>query len=154
MILADQKNGLAYLRDLVRYHVSGQLKIAPEHSEASVLALMGKPGSEILLQFRNLFMKLTREEGLNQFLTYYIIAAHPGCRMEDMHNLKKFCQQNLKILPRQVQIFTPTPSTFSTLMYWTGREFSSGKDCFVEKTVSGREKQKSVLTTKARPGKK
>jgi len=146
LILADKKHGLAYLRELVRYHVSGQLKIAPEHSEAEVLTAMGKPGPDSLLQFRDLFMRLTREEGLDQFLTYYIIAAHPGCTRASMERLRKFCQTKLHVLPRQVQLFTPTPCTWSTLMYWTQTDPWSQTPCFVEKNPVSREAQKSVLT--------
>ena len=146
LILADRKNGLAYLRELVRHHVSGQLKIAPEHSEQEVLAAMGKPGTESLLQFRELFMRLTREEGLDQFLTYYIIAAHPGCTQASMERLRKFCQQKLQVLPRQVQLFTPTPCTWSTLMYWTETDPWSRKKCFVEKNAAARERQKGALS--------
>ena len=146
MILADRKNGLNYLRDVVRYHVSGQMKVAPEHCLDHVLDCMGKPGSESLLKFRELFNSLTKKEGLKQYLTYYIIAAHPGCRLQDMQALKKFANKELKLIPRQVQIFTPTPSTWSTLMYWTGRNPFAESPCFVEKEIRGREKQKQVLT--------
>jgi len=146
MILADRKNGLNYLRDVVRYHVSGQMKVAPEHCLDDVLDCMGKPGSESLLKFRELFNRMTKKEGLKQYLTYYIIAAHPGCRLQDMQELKKFAGKELKLIPRQVQIFTPTPSTWSTLMYWTGRNPFTASPCFVEKEVRGREKQKQVLT--------
>jgi uncharacterized radical SAM protein YgiQ len=146
MILADQKNGLNYLRQLVRHHVSGQMKVAPEHCQDSVLDCMGNPGSESLLKFRQLFNSLTRKEGLKQYLTYYIIAAHPGCRLQDMQEMKKFAQRELKLLPRQVQIFTPTPSTWSTLMYWTGQNPLTQKPCFVEKDVRKRERQKQQLT--------
>jgi uncharacterized radical SAM protein YgiQ len=145
MILADKKRGIPYLRELIRHHVSGQMKIAPEHTEEKVLALMGKPGRKDLLRFRELFLRLTEKEGLKQFLTYYIIAAHPGCTIRDMEKLKTFCTRHLKILPRQVQIFTPTPSTYATLMYWTGQDPFTGKPCFVEKTERGREKQKKVF---------
>jgi uncharacterized radical SAM protein YgiQ len=146
MILADRKNGLNYLRELVRYHVSGQMKVAPEHCLDNVLDCMGKPGSRSLLKFRELFNRMTKQAGLKQFLTYYIIAAHPGCRLRDMQELKKFARRELKLLPRQVQIFTPTPSTWSTLMYWTGQNPFTGKPCFVEKDGRAREKQKQVLT--------
>ncbi len=146
MILADRKNGLNYLRDVVRHHVSGQMKVAPEHCLDHVLDCMGKPGSESLLKFRELFNSLTKKEGLKQYLTYYIIAAHPGCRLQDMQELKKFAGKELKLIPRQVQIFTPTPSTWSTLMYWTGRNPFAESPCFVEKEIRGREKQKQVLT--------
>lgn len=145
MILADRENGLAYLREIVRHHVSGQLKIAPEHSEERVLACMGKPKSEALLQFKDLFERLNKEEGRNQFLTYYMIAAHPGSTEVDMRQLREFCTKELNLLPRQVQIFTPTPSTYSTLMYWTGRNPFTGESCFVEQTIAGREKQKRIV---------
>lgn len=145
MILADKKNGLNYLRELIRHHISGQMKIAPEHCEDTVLNCMGKPGRKDLLRFRELFNRLNRKEGLKQFLTYYIIAAHPGCTLQDMQRLKNFALSELKLLPRQVQIFTPTPSTWSTLMYWTGKNPFTGKPCFVEKSFQGREKQKNVL---------
>ena len=146
MILADRKNGLNYLRELVRHHISGQMKVAPEHSEAGVLACMGKPGVEDLLEFRKLFMQINKKEKKKQFLTYYMIAAHPGCNQSDMNRLKKFCTTELKLLPRQVQVFTPTPSTYSTLMYWTGINPVTEKPCFVEQTVAGREKQKQVIS--------
>ncbi len=146
MILADGKNGRAYLREVIRHHVSGQMKVAPEHCLEHVLACMGKPGVEPLLCSRDLFYRITRQEGLDQFLTYYIIAAHPGCTLADMREMKKFARSRLRILPRQVQIFTPTPSTWSTLMYLTGRNPFTGEACFVEKTFQGRERQKQVLT--------
>lgn len=147
LILADHKKGLDYLRELVRHHVSGQMKIAPEHSEAEVLAAMGKPGTESLLQFRRLFNRLTEEEGLRQFLTYYLIAAHPGCTQAAMERLRAFCQRELHLVPRQVQLFTPTPCTWSTLMYWTETDPFSKSPCFVEKNDVGRERQKAALAT-------
>ena len=153
MILADQKNGRRYLEEIVRHHVSGQMKIAPEHCVDSVLDCMGKPGTQDLLKFRKLFYSLTEKAKLKQFLTYYIIAAHPGCSRKDMQQLKKFALKELRILPRQVQIFTPTPSTFSTLMYWTGKNPLTGGSCFVERSFQGREQQKQVLTAD-HPGRK
>ena len=146
LILADDENGMAYLRELVRHHVSGQLKIAPEHSEDAVLEKMGKPGKAALLAFRDLFNRLTREEGKNQFLTYYIIAAHPGCTQDDMARFRAFAARELHTQPEQVQIFTPTPSTYSTLMYWTGRDPFTNEPCFVERTGRGREKQKAMVS--------
>ena len=152
MILADKANGTRYLQELVRHHVSGQMKVAPEHSEPSVLAKMGKPGRETLLAFRDLFYKLTSQEGKEQFLTYYMIAAHPGCTERDMALLRSFALRELRLLPEQVQVFTPTPATYSSLMYWTERDPFTGNRCFVEKTTRGREKQKSVLAKRrARP---
>lgn len=146
IILADKKNGLAYLREVIRHHVSGQMKVAPEHCSASVLQAMGKPGTATLLSFRRLFNRLTREEGLEQFLTYYMIAAHPGCTLDAMEELRSFAQKELHLLPRQVQLFTPTPSTWSTLMYWTETNPFTNTVCPVEKSAAGRERQKALLT--------
>lgn len=146
MVLADRENGTRYLDTVVRHHVSGQLKIAPEHSRPHVLEKMGKPGCETVLKFKNLFDQLTSKQGLNQFLTYYLIAAHPGCAEKDMAALKAFASGKLGLMPEQVQVFTPTPSTYSTLMYWTGKDPFSGTPCFVEKTVRGKARQKNIIT--------
>jgi len=145
MVLADREHGSEYLGEVVTHHVSGQMKVAPEHSERMVLELMGKPGPDTLLAFRKLFMDLTRKAGKPQFLTYYLIAAHPGCTLEDMERLRAFARRELKLRPRQVQVFTPTPSTYATLMYWTERDPFTGKPCFVEKTERGRERQKQAV---------
>ena len=146
MILADRENGDRYLKEVIRHHVSGQMKIAPEHSQPNVLEKMGKPGIESVLKFKQRFDQLTKQEGLNQFLTYYLIAAHPGCTEKDMAALKTFALQQLGLLPEQVQVFTPTPSTYSSLMYWTGKDPFTGKPCFVEKSIRGKERQKNIIT--------
>ncbi|MBM4313007.1 MAG: YgiQ family radical SAM protein [Deltaproteobacteria bacterium] len=148
LVLADRKEGLAYLGEVVRHHVSGQMKIAPEHSEAKVLACMGKPGRKGVIAFRDLFLRLTAKAGKEQFLTYYMIAAHPGCTAGDMEALRGFASRELAIRPEQVQLFTPTPSTISTLMYHTGRDPFSGRTLFVEQTAAGRERQKKILVAK------
>ncbi|PIY33498.1 MAG: YgiQ family radical SAM protein, partial [Candidatus Infernicultor aquiphilus] len=119
MLLEDQKYGEEYLRELIKHHISGQLKIAPEHIEDNVLEKMGKPDQGYLKKFKDKFFQINKELKKKQFLTYYLIAAHPGCKEEDMQRLKKFTSQELKINPEQVQIFTPLPSTYSTLMYYT-----------------------------------
>jgi len=119
MVQEDRKHGNNYLQEIVNHHVSGQLKIAPEHISRKVLDIMGKPDSRSLLWFREKFFKFSKKAGKNQFLTYYFIAAHPGCTENDMRDLNKFISKNLKINPEQVQIFTPTPSTYSALMYYT-----------------------------------
>jgi uncharacterized radical SAM protein YgiQ len=146
LILADKKHGASYMRELVNYHISGQLKIAPEHISPVVLELMGKPQSQALVQFKNLFEKMNSETGQKQFLTYYFIAAHPGCTEEDMHALKSFASRELKIHPQQVQIFTPTPSTYSSLMYWTGTDPFTGRKIFVEKDKNKKQRQKDIVT--------
>ena len=148
LVLGDKKHGPAYLRDVVRHHTSGQMKVAPEHTQARVLQRMGKPGTRLLLQFRDLFTKLTRAARKEQYLTYYLIAAHPGCTDKDMRALKRFASRQLQINPRQVQVFTPTPSTYSSLMYYTEIDPFTGEQLFVEKDLVRRERQKSILVRK------
>jgi len=148
LIFSDQKAGEVYLKQIVDHHVSGQLKIAPEHTEDAVLDLMGKPGNRYLLDFKKKFDAYSKKAGKKQFLTYYFIAAHPGCRDVDMEKLKKFTRKKLKINPEQVQIFTPTPSTYSSLMYYTGLNPFTGKKIFVEKDANRRDKQKQTLIKK------
>jgi len=146
LILNDQKNGKKYLEKIVKDNVSGQMKVAPEHTVSHVLKLMGKQHIELLLTFKNKFDLLSKKSGKKQFLTYYLIAAHPGCNMKDMAALKKFTTQKLKMTPEQVQIFTPSPSTYSTLMYYTGLDPFSKTPIFVEKNPKKKEKQKKIVT--------
>jgi len=145
MLLEDQKYGEEYLRELIKHHISGQLKIAPEHIEDNVLEKMGKPDQGYLKKFKDKFFQINKELKKKQFLTYYLIAAHPGCKEEDMQRLKKFTSQELKINPEQVQIFTPLPSTYSTLMYYTERDPFTGKSIFVEKNLKKKERQKEIV---------
>ncbi len=150
LIFADSLHGKQYLKQIVFQHVSGQLKIAPEHTEEKVLNLMGKPGTKDLVKFKKEFDSLTLKSGKKQFLTYYMIAAHPGCHESDMKNLKQFCTGILKTNPEQVQIFTPTPSTYSTLMYYTGKNPFTGIKLFAERNIGKSERQKKILLTKKR----
>ena len=148
LILNDKKSGNAYLKKIVKDNVSGQMKVAPEHSTPPVLQLMGKQDITLLLKFKTRFDSISRESGKKQFLTYYFIAAHPGCRQADMMDVKKFAAHKLKITPEQVQIFTPSPSTWSTVMYHTGINPSTMKSIFVEKNLMIKNSQKQVLTKK------
>ncbi len=148
LVLADKIFGSAYLGELCRHHISGQLKIAPEHVSPYVLKLMGKPQTTALTKFKNLFDKINAETGKKQFLTYYFIAAHPGGTEENMRELKSFAGRELKINPEQVQIFTPLPSTYSALMYWTDIDPFTGKKIFVEKDSGGKQKQRAIVGRK------
>ena len=150
MVLADKEHGKAYLREIVQHHVSGQLKIAPEHTEDHILAKMGKPGRGDLIRFKRMFDELSVEARKNQFLTYYLIAAYPGCSDADMLRLKQFTSQELHISPEQVQIYTPTPSTYSSLMYYTGLDPFSRQAVFVEKDTARKEHQKQIVVEKRR----
>ena len=146
LVCADVKNGHAFLDELSEHHISGQMKVAPEHTVEGVLDCMGKSGTSSLLQFRNDFSTLTRQKNKKQYLTYYFIAAHPGCTETDMARLRSFIRSHLKITPEQVQIFTPTPSTYSTLMYYTGQNPFTGRKIFVEKDPMKKKRQKDIIT--------
>ena len=150
LILADKTGGGPYLQELVDRHVSGQLKIAPEHMEDHILALMGKPTNAGLVEFKQRFDRLSAQARKRQFLTYYFIAAHPGCNLADMRKLGGFVRRELQLNPEQVQIFTPTPSTFATLMYHTGRDPFTGRKVYVEKRTRSKIDQKEALMKKNR----
>jgi uncharacterized radical SAM protein YgiQ len=145
LIIEDKKAGEKYLFNLVRDHVSGQLKIAPEHMSEKVLGAMAKPHNDKLINFRKKFNEYSKRVGKKQFLTYYLIAAHPGCEIDDMKELKNFIKKELKLNPEQVQVFTPTPSTYSSLMYYTGLDPFTLKPIFVEKGIKGKREQKEIL---------
>lgn len=149
LINEDKLYGQEYLKEIVTHHVSGQMKIAPEHSEEKILSLMGKPNKKTLLEFKAKFDTLNKQLGKKQFLTYYMIAAHPGSSQEDMNKLKEFANKELKLSPEQVQIFTPTPSTYSTLMYYTGLNPWTYKPLFVEKDPLKKQKQKEIVVGKS-----
>jgi len=100
------------------------------------------------LILRCVFSEYSRQAGLKQFLTYYLIAAHPGCTEGDMRCLKQFASRELHIYPEQVQLFTPLPSTYSALMYYTGLDPFTLKPLFVEKDPVRREKQKQIIVEK------
>lgn len=145
-VLADKKYGEPYLEEVVRHHVSGQMKVAPEHSENAILDLMGKPDIASLLKFKAMFDRISKAAGKEQFLTYYLIAAHPGCGAADMRKLKSFAAKNLRMNPEQVQVFLPAPSTYSSLMYYTGMNPFTGKPIFVEKEPRLKNFQKDIIT--------
>jgi len=148
IISKDKEYGEEYLRELITHHISGQMKIAPEHTEDNVLNLMGKPGKNSLREFKQIFDKINKTTDKKQFLTYYLIAAHPGCTEKDMHNLKNFTTNELRINPEQAQVFTPTPGTYSAVMYYTELDPKTRKPIFVEKDNRKKEIQKSIVVTK------
>ncbi len=144
MILADVHHGPAYLEEIVSHHVSGQMKIAPEHTSPHVLKLMGKPGSDKLVRFKSMFDECTLRAGKEQYLTYYFIAAHPGCTGDDMADLSRFCHDTLRTVPEQVQVFTPTPSTVSTAMYHCGTDLR-GRPVRSERSMQMKQRQKETV---------
>ncbi len=148
LVLADGKEGTRYLEEVMKHHISGQMKIAPEHTEGAVVSLMGKCGRDVLDEFIDLFNGIKKRTGKKIFLTYYFMAAHPGCGEDEMKRLKRYTQKKLNMVPRQVQIFTPTPSTLSTLIYSTGTDPTSGKKVFVERDTKKKVRQKEIITGK------
>lgn len=147
LVAADRACGDRYIDEIAKHHVSGQLKLAPEHVVTRVLEFMGKPGVESLLKFKRKFEAANRRFGKKQFLTYYFIAAHPGCTEADMRELKRFATRELKLNPEQVQIFTPTPLTAATCMYYTGVDPVSGKSAYVARGLGEKTRQKNMLVS-------
>ena len=145
LILADKVHGQEYLNEILTHHISGQMKIAPEHIIKDVTDLMNKPDGRNLKEFKELFDRTARKLKSPLFLTYYFIAAFPGCTEKHQIEAKKFISSVLKTNPKQVQIFTPTPSTEATALYWTEKNFD-GKKIFVEKNFKGRKRQKEIIT--------
>ncbi|MBF0297124.1 MAG: YgiQ family radical SAM protein [Oligoflexia bacterium] len=143
IILEDEKFGIKYLEKIIKDHTSGQMKLAPEHIDENVLQLMGKPplaaGAIKLSEFIKIFESINRKLGLKQFLTYYFMVAYPGCNNENTLELKKYLRKNIKFTPEQIQIFTPLPSTYASLIYFLE------KNIFVEKNLKAKEKQKELL---------
>ncbi|MFA4837280.1 MAG: YgiQ family radical SAM protein [Dehalococcoidia bacterium] len=144
LVIADKEYSKLYIEQLVKYHVSGQIKLAPEHCDNEILVLMNKPSVKSLLKFKEMFDGACTASGKRYFMTYYLIAAHPGCTVKHMQRLKDFLTAELKITPEQVQIFTPTPSTISTAMYYCEADMA-GNSIFCEKNLGGMQKQKSIL---------
>ena len=145
LLLSDRVNHMNYLKEITSHHVSGQMKVAPEHSQPKILELMGKPDTDSLLEFKKIFEQLSKSALKKQFLTYYFIAAHPGCRLADMRRLRSFVKGELGLKPEQVQIFTPTPSTYSTLMYYSELNPFTNEKIFIEKSYKGKVKQKEMI---------
>ncbi len=113
------KNNMEYLREVIKHHVSGRLKVAPEHTSDQVLDLMRKPSFKLFHKLNKVFQEINREEGLNQQLIPYFISSHPGCENVDMANLAVETK-NLDFKLEQIQDFTPTPMTLATVIYYTG----------------------------------
>ena len=151
MIVADRSHGQEYLDLITADHVSGQMKVAPEHVSDDVLRLMGKPGRRTLESFRDMFSESVARCGKDEYLTYYFMAAHPGCTEDDMRELSAYCRDILRIHPEQVQVFTPTPSSYSTAMYRTSKDIR-GRDVKVERSIQKRQRQKEIVTGRGGDG--
>lgn len=135
---------IKFVRRLATKNISGHLRIAPEHTHDRVLALMRKPTREVWEQFAEEFKKASNKIGKKQYIVPYIIAAFPGCTIGDMQAARSFLQTQGAI-PKQVQIFLPTPMTVATAMYVTGRSFIDGEPIRIPRKVSEKQKQKDMI---------
>lgn len=129
-----------YGRQLITRHVSGRLKVAPEHTSSNVLQLMRKPDWKAYLRFRDFFLNVNKENGTNQQLIPYFISSHPGCTNQDMAQLAQETRR-MHYRPEQVQDFTPTPMTLSTTMFYTGLNPYTMKPVFVARSKSDKQHQ-------------
>ncbi len=134
----------AFLRQLVNNHVSGHLKVAPEHSQPRVLAAMAKPDWAVYQRFAAKFTNLNEVAGKKQYLLPYFIAAHPGCTLQDAVQLALLMKQG-GWRPEQVQLFLPSPGSKSTCMYYTGLNPDDGQPVYVAKNREEREMQRALL---------
>ncbi len=116
-LLADKKD--TFFKELVQYHISGQLKVAPEHVSDAVLSRMGKPRNAVYNKFVDKYFALNKQFGMNQYLVPYLMSSHPGSTMQEAVELAEYIRE-MGYNPEQVQDFYPTPSTLSTVMYYTG----------------------------------
>ena len=133
-----------YGRELITKHVSGRLKVAPEHTSDSVLKIMRKPSWEQYERFHRFFEQVNAEAGLRQQLIPYFISSHPGCTNQDMQQLAERCRQ-LHYRPEQVQDFTPTPMTLATTMFYTGINPYTMQPVYVARTKEEKQKQNSYF---------
>jgi uncharacterized radical SAM protein YgiQ len=133
-----------FFRELVEHHVSGQLKVAPEHVSETVLRLMGKPANAAYSAFSKRYAELNREAGLKQFLVPYFISAHPGAGLGEAIDLA-LCLRDAGFVPDQAQDFYPTPGTLATAMYWTGMDPATGEAVHVARGERERAMQRALL---------
>jgi uncharacterized radical SAM protein YgiQ len=144
LIQHDTKHGKEFLEALCRYHVSGQLKVAPEHISASVLEAMGKCGHECYVQFKKSFDNVNKKLGVKQYLLPYFISAHPGAALTDAVELAQYMKRT-GFVPEQTQDFYPTPGTLSAVMYHTGLDPRSMKKIHAAKGERERRRQRALL---------
>ncbi len=137
----DQQLGLsAYVEEVIKYHVSGRLKVAPEHTQSHILQMMRKPNFEQFVKFHDMFYRINKKVGKNQQLIPYFISGHPSCRWEDMRDLHKKVK-SLDLITEQAQGFTPTPMTYSTTVYYLGYDPYTGNKVYTVRNVDEKRKQ-------------
>ncbi|MDD6762359.1 MAG: YgiQ family radical SAM protein [Clostridiales bacterium] len=141
-LMADKDD--TFFRELIKYHTSGQLRVAPEHVSDNVLRYMGKPPRRVYDSFMDKFYKLNDEMRLNQYAVPYLMSSHPGSTMKDAIKLAEYLNEH-RINPEQVQDFYPTPGTISTCMYYTGLDPFTMKPVYVPRSKKEKEAQRALL---------
>lgn len=133
-----------FLRELIKHHVSGQLKVAPEHVSDNALENMNKPPFDVYLRFKEKFDAINRKLGKKQYLVPYLISSHPGCTLKDAIRLALYLK-SIGYMPEQVQDFYPTPSTKSTCMYYTGINPDTMKEVYVARSKREKAMQRALM---------
>ena len=147
-LLADKSpSGNAFFKKLVKDHVSGQLKVAPEHCSESVLKLMGKPEFSVYEKFRSRYFELTKSFNKEQYLVPYLMSSHPGSKLQDAIKLSEFIRK-WNYNPEQVQDFYPTPGTASTVMFYTGLDPFTLNEVYVPRSPEEKRMQRALLQCK------
>ena len=141
-LMADEND--EFFRRLVTRHVSGQLKVAPEHCAASALSMMGKPAIDVFMRFKRKFFEISAEAGLEQYLVPYLMSSHPGTTMKDAVEMALWLKK-WGYSPEQVQDFYPTPGTISTVMYYTGINPMTMKSVYVTTDYHEKQLQRALL---------
>ena len=141
-VMADKDD--SFFKDLVKYHVSGHLKVAPEHCSATVLDMMGKPHIDTYIKFQQRFNELTRSAKKEQYLVPYLMSSHPGSTIKDAIAVAQFLKK-YNLHPEQVQDFYPTPGTVSTCMFYTGLDPYTMKEVFVPTSAEEKNAQRALL---------
>ena len=144
-IMADKDD--TFFKELVEHHVSGQLKVAPEHVSPNVLKYMGKPAGKTYDEFRRKFFRITERLGKKQFIIPYLMSSHPGCKLEDAIMLAEYLR-DINYQPEQVQDFYPTPGTLSTTMFYTGLDPLTMQEVYIPRSKEEKAMQRALLQFK------
>jgi uncharacterized radical SAM protein YgiQ len=148
LVLSDRLHGKLFIDKLVQKHVSGHLKLAPEHANAYVLKQMRKYPVSIFTTFSDFFYRAAEKQQKKSYIIPYFMIAHPGESDTETANLKTFIESHLRFTPQQIQIFTPTPSTLSTTVYYTGFDPWTKEPVFSEKNLKVRTLRKELILNK------
>lgn len=145
--LLEDPNNREFIKELCEFHVSGQLKVAPEHAAKHVTDMMGKAGIDTFYKFKDVFDDVNRELGKKQYLVPYFMSSHPGCTLQDAVTLAEFLR-DMHMQPEQVQDFIPTPGSLSTAMYYTGMNPLTGEKVYVARRQEEKAMQRALMQYK------